>query len=200
MRDKADAPGRWWPPVPWKEKVEMLEETGNAVTISGATGKWTKIKWNDKTGWAFGGFLTPNPSRESSDPLHEFDGTWVVHCGTKTSHTAKMANVWKSASEHNEFPVTIYIGIAGRLQNMPVIIVEEITGKNESYQVYYKNLGAVKKDDGLEFKLKAIENGGGEKDSDAFSLHIAYIEPKKKAMVSSSFYIEKDCTILVRQE
>ncbi len=43
--------------IPYGEKVQLIEETGDAITISGATGKWSKVEWKDKTGWVFGGFL-----------------------------------------------------------------------------------------------------------------------------------------------
>ncbi len=40
------------------DKVNLLEETGNIMTIGGRTGKWSKIEWNNQTGWVFGGFLS----------------------------------------------------------------------------------------------------------------------------------------------
>ncbi len=58
MRDAPDISANKIDVIPNREKVELLEETGEAVTISGATGKWSKVKWKDKTGWVFGGFLT----------------------------------------------------------------------------------------------------------------------------------------------
>ncbi|MBN1798813.1 MAG: SH3 domain-containing protein [Spirochaetales bacterium] len=44
--------------IPFAEKVMLLEETGNTLTIQGATGKWSKIDWHGTIGWVFGGFLT----------------------------------------------------------------------------------------------------------------------------------------------
>lgn len=38
--------------------VELLEESGEMITISGTTGKWSRVKWKNKTGWVFGGFLS----------------------------------------------------------------------------------------------------------------------------------------------
>jgi uncharacterized protein YgiM (DUF1202 family) len=43
--------------IPYGEKVKLIEETGDRITISGATGKWSKVQWKGKTGWVFGGFL-----------------------------------------------------------------------------------------------------------------------------------------------
>ncbi len=44
--------------IPYGEQVLLMEETGNLITISGATGKWSKIKWKGKIGWVFGAYLT----------------------------------------------------------------------------------------------------------------------------------------------
>ena len=43
--------------VPNGSAVTVLEEKDPVIEIKGIKGKWTKISWNDKTGWAFGGFL-----------------------------------------------------------------------------------------------------------------------------------------------
>lgn len=44
--------------IPFLQKVELLEQkSGSAITISGVKGYWSRVKWEDKTGWAFDGFL-----------------------------------------------------------------------------------------------------------------------------------------------
>ncbi|RPJ08527.1 MAG: hypothetical protein EHM28_04095 [Spirochaetaceae bacterium] len=48
--------------IPFGEKVKLIKEYGEDLTISGGTGKWSIITWTDehyeyKEGWAFGGFL-----------------------------------------------------------------------------------------------------------------------------------------------
>ena len=43
-------------------KVSVIEETGGVINLSGATGRWTKIKYSNVEGWAFGGFLTDTKS------------------------------------------------------------------------------------------------------------------------------------------
>jgi len=58
MRENADLTSEKIATIPNGTKVEKLEETGDVVTISGKTGKWTKVKWEDKEGWVFGGFLS----------------------------------------------------------------------------------------------------------------------------------------------
>jgi len=71
MREKPDTNASVLETIPEGEKVEFIEETGNDMTISGATGKWSKIKWRDKTGWGFGGFLSSNVKSEGSAELPE---------------------------------------------------------------------------------------------------------------------------------
>lgn len=58
LRDKPDTKGKVLGIIPDGAKVVLLEETGKAMTISGATGKWSNVKWVDETGWVFGGFLS----------------------------------------------------------------------------------------------------------------------------------------------
>lgn len=43
--------------IPYGSEVNVIEESGEVLTIAGKTGKWTKIDWNGNKGWAFGGFL-----------------------------------------------------------------------------------------------------------------------------------------------
>jgi len=57
LRATPDTNGKIIITIPFKEIVTLLEEKGDPITISGKTGKWSKVKWHDKTGWAFGGFL-----------------------------------------------------------------------------------------------------------------------------------------------
>jgi len=57
MRDSPNLKAEKISLIPYGEKVLLIEETGDLITISGATGKWSKIKWKGKIGWVFGGFL-----------------------------------------------------------------------------------------------------------------------------------------------
>ncbi len=43
--------------IPDRSAVEILEETGDVVSISGTSGKWLRVKWNNTNGWVFGGFI-----------------------------------------------------------------------------------------------------------------------------------------------
>ena len=58
LRDRPSADGNIVTLIPNFSEVTMIEETGNVITISGSTGKWTRMNYGDRTGWAFGGFLS----------------------------------------------------------------------------------------------------------------------------------------------
>ncbi len=58
MRESPDLNAKLIVVIPYQEKVTLLEEKGEAVTISGATGKWSRVQWQSNKGWVFGGFLS----------------------------------------------------------------------------------------------------------------------------------------------
>ena len=60
MREAPDASGKLIAVVPYASKMELVSEKNESLTIAGATGKWTEVKWNEKKGWVFGGFLGRN--------------------------------------------------------------------------------------------------------------------------------------------
>ena len=67
--------------------IEGREGIGKEITIAGATGKGSRVKWGKKTGWVFGGFLSvENPGDKM---LKEFSGTWraVDKDGSKIDYT-----------------------------------------------------------------------------------------------------------------
>lgn len=43
--------------IPYNSRVIYLEEKATPVKLGDSTGKWTKIYWNDTTGWIFSAFL-----------------------------------------------------------------------------------------------------------------------------------------------
>jgi uncharacterized protein YgiM (DUF1202 family) len=57
MRDSANLDGNIISTIPNGTTVSVLTETGETVTISNRTGRWTQVSWNGKSGWVFGGFL-----------------------------------------------------------------------------------------------------------------------------------------------
>ena len=47
--------------------MKLLEEKGEDISLAGTTGKWSKVDWNGKTGWVFGGFLSEKkPNKQLS--------------------------------------------------------------------------------------------------------------------------------------
>ena len=58
MRDKGSTSGSIITTIPNFSEIELIEEDQNNITISGKTGKWSKIRYNNIEGWVFGGFLT----------------------------------------------------------------------------------------------------------------------------------------------
>jgi|GEM_PF-4292998 len=67
--------------IPYGEEVIFIEETGDEITVSGATGRWTRIEWNGKTGWVFGGFLSDNDQASEGYIPDESDiyGDWMEY-------------------------------------------------------------------------------------------------------------------------
>lgn len=62
--------------MPYRDGVTLLEESGEPVRIMGASGKWCRVEWDGKTGWAFGGFLSPRAPQ--ADPEDTYVGEWNV--------------------------------------------------------------------------------------------------------------------------
>jgi hypothetical protein len=63
--------------IPYGEEVFLLEEIGDEITISNATGKWCIVQWQDKKGWVFGGFLCEyDPHLNDELTISELIGYW----------------------------------------------------------------------------------------------------------------------------
>jgi hypothetical protein len=57
IRDKAGLDGNVIGAIPYGEKVILLDEEDKVEEIDGTKGSWSRIRWQDKEGWVFGGFL-----------------------------------------------------------------------------------------------------------------------------------------------
>lgn len=57
LRDAPTTQGKIVAVIPKDGCIAVLEETGDEVTLLGRTGRWGRVMWGDKTGWAFGGLL-----------------------------------------------------------------------------------------------------------------------------------------------
>ncbi|MBN2077389.1 MAG: SH3 domain-containing protein [Spirochaetes bacterium] len=64
--------------IPHGSEVSFLEEQGREMTIGGAKGKWTKISWKGREGWAFGGFLSTSPPGEKAASLLPEGEWWML--------------------------------------------------------------------------------------------------------------------------
>lgn len=58
MRDKPGVDGEKIVTIPYRSRVTLLKELEEELTISEATGRWSRVKWKEYEGWVFGGFLT----------------------------------------------------------------------------------------------------------------------------------------------
>lgn len=57
MRSTPSLQGKKLGVIPFGERVVLLEERGELLTIAGAKGRWSRVRWNENEGWVFGGFL-----------------------------------------------------------------------------------------------------------------------------------------------
>ena len=58
--DRPSSDGHKIAVVPNGEIVFIVAETGEDFFIQYYKGKWTELEWEDKRGWAYGGYLTSN--------------------------------------------------------------------------------------------------------------------------------------------
>lgn len=57
MRETPNEKAKKMYTIPFGAEIVFIEEIGEEVSIDDAVGKWSKVKWNNKEGWVFGGFL-----------------------------------------------------------------------------------------------------------------------------------------------
>jgi hypothetical protein len=53
IKERADVKSKTMDSIPYGEPVSLVETKKKELTINGVTAKWSKIKWNGKTGWVF---------------------------------------------------------------------------------------------------------------------------------------------------
>lgn len=70
--------------IPHGSEVRFRGEEDREMTIGGAKGKWTKVSWQGREGWAFGGFLSTSPPGESAASLLPAGEWWML-----TTHKGK---------------------------------------------------------------------------------------------------------------
>ncbi|MCB1160778.1 MAG: SH3 domain-containing protein [Leptospiraceae bacterium] len=102
MRSKPSTSGKKLGLIPFKSKVKIIEESKEVLTISGATGRWTKVNYNKQDAWVFGGFLgdEPSDSNENLDSGEFFgDKDNLKNYEAATSLFKKAKEVKKSSKE-----------------------------------------------------------------------------------------------------
>jgi len=99
MRDAPDKQGKPLGNIPNGEIVALVETIGDESVIAGKKGKWTKITWESKTGWAFGGFLNEVPMDAPEEGATESEEA------PKTTKTVEK----KSSETNSSFVVPIFL-------------------------------------------------------------------------------------------
>lgn len=80
MRAIPSLKGKYILTIPDKEKVQLLKEEGDYLTIGSATGKWSHIHWKGKKEWVFGGFLSAvNKKNNPVIPKAKDSDVTVIH-------------------------------------------------------------------------------------------------------------------------
>jgi hypothetical protein len=93
MRETPDVNGSKIGLIPDGEKLEFIEETGQDLTISGASGKW-----NSLTGWVFGGFLSKDQKSADGPGMPEnviggYDFSGEIEPGNMPSRVGISKNI-----------------------------------------------------------------------------------------------------------
>lgn len=83
MRETSDTSGKVISIIPDKSEVSVIETTGSEIEISGKKGKWTKVSFENKEGWIFGGFLIQNiaSSGKTSIPIEVYSKHYISSHG-----------------------------------------------------------------------------------------------------------------------
>jgi hypothetical protein len=63
MRETPSTDGKVVITIPDGEGIYIVEQKENQDTIGGRDGNWTKVEYNSKIGWVFGGFLNPRAGK-----------------------------------------------------------------------------------------------------------------------------------------
>lgn len=89
LRDKPATTGKLIVTIPYRTEVSVLKYEGDEVTIQGRKGRWAQIQYQNKTGYAFSGFLSPVAS--SKDSLNgEYTGGGCEHMGSGFMQSLKL--------------------------------------------------------------------------------------------------------------
>lgn len=67
MRKEPSAAGKKILTIPQGAAVQKLDENTEVFVIDGIEGRWLKISWKGRTGWAFGGFLSAEKNTNKTE-------------------------------------------------------------------------------------------------------------------------------------
>ncbi|AFM13013.1 SH3 domain-containing protein [Turneriella parva] len=168
MREEPSPTGKKMLTIPYRQEVQKLEEKPESFTIDKTEGKWTKVSWQGKTGWVFGGFLSWFSPVVKADDENSSSGNSVV-------------DHFKSLSFNNNFAMkdsnslSIYGTDMGCAR--AATANEDITEDGVTFVLKYRNCPGSRGDCGTcetvretcritAATILATANGGSIKDSD----------------------------------
>lgn len=89
LRDKPATTGKLIVTIPYRTEVSVLKLEGSEVTIQGRKGRWAQIEYQNKTGYAFSGFLSAVASAKDSI-AGEYRGGGCEHEGSGLMQSLKL--------------------------------------------------------------------------------------------------------------
>lgn len=103
--------------LPESTMVKVIKESGADITIAGKTGKWTKVDFNGKKGWVFGGFLknATDPGLENV-PDSKIDVSAIMgkNCGFKLKPDEYADEVTFTIKKDNTFTAECLLHGSGK--------------------------------------------------------------------------------------
>lgn len=91
LRDKAATTGKLIVTIPYRTEVSVIKYEGDEVTIQGRKGRWAQIAYQNKTGYAFSGFLSAVAASKDSI-TGEYTGGGCGHEGSGFVQSLKLKN------------------------------------------------------------------------------------------------------------
>ena len=89
LRDKPATTGKLLITIPYRTEVTVIKHEGDEITIQGRKGRWAQIQYQNKTGYAFSGFLSPVASSKDS-VTGEYTGGGCEHMGSGFMQSLKL--------------------------------------------------------------------------------------------------------------
>lgn len=136
LREKPTIKSKRMGLIPYGTKVDILGKTKKQVTIAKKTSNWFKVRYNNKSGWVFGGFLSDKPV---SDNIITNKSAGNISIGDSINDIKKLGyKITKSTEDAGEGTTTTVYSI--------------YDGKEKLLKVYPEN-----SDEGLNAKVIEIQ-------------------------------------------